>query len=319
MKSLYCGNLGYDVRQSDIELLFGNYGRVERVDMRYGYALGYAFVHMEDERDAEEAIRALDQTEFGRQGRRLTVNWKKPDEEGLGRSEDGRRSVVEGLKPTKILFVVDFEPCDTTVSDLERHFEPYGKVLDVRIRRHFAFIYYGTQEEATKAFNATHMSKLLDRVITVAYSQGEKGNRRGGPSGPIRGGRNGRSGEDHGRDRSASAIYGRRAIRGSPDYGRARSPTNVRRSERCSPDYGRATSRIYSKRPEKHGSDYGRAASSVYASRPQRNSRDYGRDASPLLERDRSRSPVRRSRPSIMQNHSRISPARGNGYYMLKK
>ena len=32
---------------------------------------------MEDERDAEDAIRGLDNTEFGRQRRRLTPEWTK--------------------------------------------------------------------------------------------------------------------------------------------------------------------------------------------------------------------------------------------------
>jgi len=32
---------------------------------------------MEDERDAEAAIRALDRVEFGRKGRRLRVEWTK--------------------------------------------------------------------------------------------------------------------------------------------------------------------------------------------------------------------------------------------------
>lgn len=32
---------------------------------------------MEDERDAEDAIRALDRTEFGQKGRRLRVEWTK--------------------------------------------------------------------------------------------------------------------------------------------------------------------------------------------------------------------------------------------------
>lgn len=59
-KPLYCGNIEYEVHQSEIERLFGKYGRVERVDMKSGYA----FVYMEDERDAEDAIRALDKTEF---------------------------------------------------------------------------------------------------------------------------------------------------------------------------------------------------------------------------------------------------------------
>lgn len=38
---------------------------------------GFAFIYMEDERDAEDAIRSLDRTEFGRQGRRLRVEWTK--------------------------------------------------------------------------------------------------------------------------------------------------------------------------------------------------------------------------------------------------
>lgn len=32
---------------------------------------------MEDERDADAAIRALDRIEFGRKGRRLRVEWTK--------------------------------------------------------------------------------------------------------------------------------------------------------------------------------------------------------------------------------------------------
>lgn len=38
---------------------------------------GFAFVYMEDERDADDAIRALDRFEFGRTGRRLRVEWTK--------------------------------------------------------------------------------------------------------------------------------------------------------------------------------------------------------------------------------------------------
>lgn len=38
---------------------------------------GFAFVYMEDERDAEDAIHRLDRTDFGRKGRRLRVEWTK--------------------------------------------------------------------------------------------------------------------------------------------------------------------------------------------------------------------------------------------------
>lgn len=36
MKPLYCGNIEYEARQTDIERLFGRYGRVDRVDMKSG-------------------------------------------------------------------------------------------------------------------------------------------------------------------------------------------------------------------------------------------------------------------------------------------
>lgn len=39
--------------------------------------VGFAFIYMDDERDAEDAIRGLDRTEFGRKGRRLRVEWTK--------------------------------------------------------------------------------------------------------------------------------------------------------------------------------------------------------------------------------------------------
>jgi splicing factor, arginine/serine-rich 4/5/6 len=38
---------------------------------------GFAFVYMEDERDADDAIRRLDGIEFGRKGRRIRVEWTK--------------------------------------------------------------------------------------------------------------------------------------------------------------------------------------------------------------------------------------------------
>ena len=38
---------------------------------------GFAFVYMEEERDAEDAINRLDGIDFGRKGRRIRVEWTK--------------------------------------------------------------------------------------------------------------------------------------------------------------------------------------------------------------------------------------------------
>ena len=137
-------------------------------------------MYMEDERDAEDAIRGLDRTEFGRQSRRLRVEWTKvwfnlylifvfkherymqPGEwlmqqERGGRGGGGSRRGSSNMRPSKTLFVINFDPVNTRSRDLERHFDPYGRISNVRIRRNFAFIQYESLDDATKALEATNM------------------------------------------------------------------------------------------------------------------------------------------------------------------
>ncbi|KAJ7962632.1 putative Arginine/serine-rich splicing factor [Quillaja saponaria] len=172
MKPVFVGNFDYETRQSELERLFSKYGRIDRVDMKSGFA----FVYYDDERDAEDAIRALDNRPFGYGKRRLSVEWAKAER---GRPREGLRSSAN-QRPTKTLFVINFDPIRTRVRDIERHFEPYGKVLHVRIRRNFAFVQFEIQEDATKALECTHMSKILDRVVSVEYAlrdDSERGDR----------------------------------------------------------------------------------------------------------------------------------------------
>ncbi|URD91946.1 hypothetical protein MUK42_01187 [Musa troglodytarum] len=225
MRPIFCGNFEYDARQSELERLFSRYGKVDRVDMKSGFA----FIYMDDERDAEDAIRALDRTEFGRQGRRLRVEWTK--QERGGRSASSRRS-PSNTRPTKTLFVINFDPINTRMRDLERHFEPYGKI---------------SNEDATKALEATNMSKLMDRVISVEYALRDDDDRRNGYS-PDRRGRE-RSLERRGRDtRRSPSPYGRGRERDSPDYGRGPSPYS-KPEQRGSPNYGRDGSPGYERDP----------------------------------------------------------------------
>ncbi|PON56749.1 Splicing factor-like protein [Parasponia andersonii] len=362
MRPIFCGNFEYDARQSDLERLFGRYGKVDRVDMKSGefsnchcelafntasascisvgkaiqlgkstsgneaasssvvdylgisilfwangWALqnsdrilgGFAFIYMEDERDGEDAIRGLDRREFGRKGRRLRVEWTK-HERGIRRPGGSRRSSTN-TKPSKTLFVINFDPYHTRTRDLERHFDAYGKIVSVRIRRNFAFVQYESLEDATKALDATNMSKLMDRVISVEYAVRDDDERRDGYSpdrsrdrSPDRGRDKRRSPSPYRRERG-SPDYGRgaspsayRKERGSPDYGRGRSPSPGRK-ERGSPDYGRGRSPSPYKR-ERVGPDHGRGPSHS----PQRRdkvSADHGRGPSHSpYERERASS-----------------------------
>ncbi|XP_019233171.1 PREDICTED: serine/arginine-rich splicing factor RS41-like isoform X2 [Nicotiana attenuata] len=209
---------------------------------------------MDDERDAEDAIRGLDRIEFGRKGRRLRIEWSK--EERSSRRPESSRKSSSSVKPSKTLFVINFDPHNTRSRDIERHFDPYGKILNIRIRRNFAFVQYETQEDASRALDATHMSKLMDQVITVEYANKDDDDRRTGFS-PDRNRDRGGLRRGYDRDRSRSP-YGRE--RGSPDYGRgrARSPSPLRHG-RSSPDYGRGASPNPNHR--ERNSEYGRGHS----------------------------------------------------------
>uniref|UniRef100_A0ACD5V8N8 Uncharacterized protein n=1 Tax=Avena sativa TaxID=4498 RepID=A0ACD5V8N8_AVESA len=272
MRPIFCGNLDYDARQSEIERLFGKYGRVERVDMK----TGFAFVYMEDERDAEDAIHKLDRYDFGRKGRRLRVEWTKEDRSG-GRKGNGKRS-PSSAKPTKTLFVINFDPINTRTRDLEKHFDQYGKIANIRIRRNFAFVQYESQEDATKALDGTNGSTVMDRVISVEYALRDDDEKRNGYSPDRRGGRDRSPDRRDNRGRSASP-YGRGRERGSPDYGRGR--------ERGSPDYGKGGTR--------DSPDYVRGGSPPFVGKGDaRVSPKYDRERSPAYERARSRSPADR-------------------------
>ncbi|THG08989.1 hypothetical protein TEA_009745 [Camellia sinensis var. sinensis] len=317
MRAIFCGNLEYDARQSDVERLFKRYGRVDRVDMKsastflalplHGYNIiqttrggsgrvlyqvlvgfwdkcnkgkknqsglpwhhhptfpcdtiafsffmtfaqhrnhdplgssgspyhfnhtGFAFVYMEDERDAEDAIRRLDRIEFGRKGHRLRIEWTK-QERDIRRPGSSRRPSAN-TRPSKTLFVINFDTIHTRTRDLEKHFEPYGKVLNVRIRRNFAFIHYETQEDATRALDATNLSKLMDRVISVEYAVRDDDDRRNGNS-PDRRGRD-MSPQRRSYDRGGRSPSPYHRDRGSPDYGHGSRP-NARPEQRGSTPY----------------------------------------------------------------------------------
>ncbi|KAL9385518.1 hypothetical protein Peur_022528 [Populus x canadensis] len=230
MKAIFCGNLDYDARQSDLERLFRRYGRIDRVDMKSGFA----FVYMEDERDAEDAIRRLDRAEFGRKGRRLRVEWTKQERES--RRPAGSRRSSTNMTPSKTLFVINFDPVHTRTRDLERHFDPHGKILSTRIRRNFAFVQYELQEDATKALEATDMSEFMDRVMSVEYAA--RDDERRNCYSPERRDRDRSPDRNYNRERSPSPY---RRDRGSPDYGH-RSNTNSRPEPRGNHNYHKAES-----------------------------------------------------------------------------
>jgi RNA recognition motif-containing protein len=79
-KKLFVANFPDDVNADDLEKLFNKYGKRSSASIarhqRTGDSLGWAFVEMEDDYEAELAIASLNGSEW--RGQRLRVNEARP-------------------------------------------------------------------------------------------------------------------------------------------------------------------------------------------------------------------------------------------------
>ena len=88
MMNIYVGNLPYSVTDDDLRAAFTEFGEVSSakiiMDKSSGRSKGFGFVEMDNDTEAEEAIKSLNETEL--QGRNLRVNQAKPRTEQPPRS-----------------------------------------------------------------------------------------------------------------------------------------------------------------------------------------------------------------------------------------
>ncbi|MDR0665921.1 MAG: RNA-binding protein [Campylobacteraceae bacterium] len=81
--NIYVGNLSYKMTEEELEAVFGQYGTVLSakivVDRETNRSKGFAFVEMENDAAANQAISELNNKELG--GRNLRVNEARPREE----------------------------------------------------------------------------------------------------------------------------------------------------------------------------------------------------------------------------------------------
>jgi RNA recognition motif-containing protein len=74
--NIYIGNISYGMNPDEIKAVFTPFGNVLNVkiiaDKQTGRSKGYAFVEMENDEEAQKAIKALNETEVN--GRNVKVN-----------------------------------------------------------------------------------------------------------------------------------------------------------------------------------------------------------------------------------------------------
>ena len=90
--NIFVAKLSYDTQDDDLREVFEAYGEVGSVnvimDKMTGRSKGFAFVEMENDEEAQEAIRSLDNTEL--QGRTIVVKKAEPRGENKWSGNAGR-------------------------------------------------------------------------------------------------------------------------------------------------------------------------------------------------------------------------------------
>ena len=104
MKNIFVGNLDYNITEEAVRGLFERYGAVNSArimtDRDTGRSRGFAFVEMENETEADQAITALNG--YNLDGRALNVNEARPKPDrgfGGGGAGGGRFSGGGGGRP----------------------------------------------------------------------------------------------------------------------------------------------------------------------------------------------------------------------------
>jgi len=112
---VYVGGIGGDCRERDIESFFSGYGNIKQVNVKKGFA----FTVFEDERDAEDAVKALSGRRL--KGERVKLEFAKGERRGSDRDRyeagAGNRVVVENLSSK------------TAWQDLKDYMKKAGEVL----------------------------------------------------------------------------------------------------------------------------------------------------------------------------------------------
>ncbi|CAJ0577175.1 unnamed protein product, partial [Mesorhabditis spiculigera] len=211
---IYVGNLPADVRERDIEDVFGKYGRIRATDIKNGRGPAFAFIDFEDARDAEDAVRGRDGYDFD--GYRLRVEFPR----GVGPRGVGGRPMRDGGSsrgappPRRSGYRVKITGLPPTGSwqDLKDHMREAGDVCYADANGDGSgVVEFSRYEDMRRAIKKLDDTKFRSHEGETAYIRVEE------ESG---GGRGGRS-----RSRSPPA---RRGGRNSPKYSPRRSRSRSR-------------------------------------------------------------------------------------------
>ncbi|XP_061461625.1 RNA-binding protein 4-like [Rhineura floridana] len=147
MVKIFVGGLSPAVTAEELRKLFEQYGLVNECDI----LKNFAFVHMEKEDEAHQAISALHKSDF--YGAHLTVEY----------------ATSKIRNATKIY--VGNVSAKATTSQIRQLFERFGKVVECDIVKNYAFVHMAKEREAMDAILNLNDTPLEEQKIFVTLSK----------------------------------------------------------------------------------------------------------------------------------------------------
>ncbi|XP_027034198.1 RNA-binding protein 4.1-like [Tachysurus fulvidraco] len=146
MVKIFVGNLSSSATKEDLHSLFSQYGKVAECDV----LRNFGFVHMDSQKEAEEAVRKLHHHELNGQAMNVEMSRGKP-------------------KGTTKLHVGNISS-GCTNQELRAKFEEFGPVVECDIVKDYAFVHMEQREDAMEAINMMNNSTFQGKVINVQLS-----------------------------------------------------------------------------------------------------------------------------------------------------
>jgi len=202
--SLFVGGLSFRAEEPDIRKLFErNDLEIERVtiavDRETGKSKGFAFIDLQDPRQAERAVRALHNQELC--GRAITVQLKGGERDRGGNTASSSapaprpsEQVVAETNSTRIF--VGGIAFQATNEVLKAKFEEAGEVVSARIvldketgkPKGFGFVEYATSQDAVKALRKLQGAEICGRAVRLDLptASNKESNAQAGTAAPAR-------------------------------------------------------------------------------------------------------------------------------------
>lgn len=150
MVKIFVGNIPSDCGRRDVIDTFSKYGKVKDCDI----IRNFAFIHMENDDDAKEAIEKLNKSDF--LGNEITV------EESTSRPRNTHKVYVGNLSSS------------ASRRELQKLFEQYGEVTECDIIKDFGFVHMGKEREAENAISELNNTTFAGRKINVEMSRNDR-------------------------------------------------------------------------------------------------------------------------------------------------